>query len=373
MDPLSLFLQPPNPYNSFITHSSHPISNHETTESVQERESRQNFNHQHPPVLTIPGHNIQQQLVDHRTAQESNYGPPHGQTFYKSPSQPQQAPLVHNNNQNHHPSHFQNHPNYQILKPFQHSHHHHQPNNNHQQSNHYGPPIHQPRTIKYVSVFVAPPEPVYNNQPQRITIPGQSEKQVNIIFIKNPSSQNGPTAEVDLPPIPEQKTLVYVLNEKRTGAQNIKVNTPHQPKHHKPDVFFVQYKNSQQHHQQPTQSYGPTQQYSGPPQQNGHQNNFNYYSSSSSQATTVARNNHHHKDISSSYSDSNPEIQSTYAPSMSHETYNVLSKREIADKGTNSSTENNATSGSNYDFRPYRYGSNYDHNYYGVIGIKNHY
>lgn len=77
---------------------------------------------------------------------------------------------------------------------------------------------------KHVTVHVAPPEapePRPNRPQQPLPNP---DKHYQIIFIKAPTPAQQEGQEIELPPAPEQKTLVYVLLKKpEPGTANFKL------------------------------------------------------------------------------------------------------------------------------------------------------
>jgi hypothetical protein len=102
-----------------------------------------------------------------------------------------------------------------------------------------------------VFVHVAPneppePKPVRPYRPQP-----QPEKHYSIIFIKAPTPPPHEQQEIELPPLPEQKTLVYVLLRKPDPRPEVKINPAPPTKPTKPEVYFIRYKNKE------TGGYGP--------------------------------------------------------------------------------------------------------------------
>lgn len=120
----------------------------------------------------------------------------------------------------------------------------------------YGPPK-TTKVLRHVSVFVAPPELPYQNHRPKIRVDtGQPEKHVNIIFIKSPTSKVSSVPEVELPPSPEQKTVVYVLNKEQEESPGVIVNRPEPPKYNPPNVYFIKYKDGNKDVQREQQSGG---------------------------------------------------------------------------------------------------------------------
>jgi hypothetical protein len=126
---------------------------------------------------------------------------------------------------------------------------------------------------KHVYVHVAPDEePEHHAQRPRKPQPAP-EKHYKILFIKAPSTSAGDGEEIQLPPLPETKTLVYVLLKKPEFAGGINFATPAPTQPSKPEVYFIRYK-SGGNKEQGKQEYGAPapqqapQQYNAPaPQQ----------------------------------------------------------------------------------------------------------
>jgi len=132
---------------------------------------------------------------------------------------------------------------------------------NFQSSSGPGPTIH-----KYVSVHVAPPEPVESVRSQQ-QVQQRQEKHYQIVFVKVPSASGSPSQEIQLPPAPEQKTLVYVLLKKPEVSDSVRFSRPAASKPSKPEVYFIRYKGGNQQSGGYSQPSAPTQGY--PQQQHG--------------------------------------------------------------------------------------------------------
>ncbi|CAL8119025.1 unnamed protein product [Orchesella dallaii] len=177
----------------------------------------------------------------------------------------------------------------------------------------YGPPK-TTKVVRHVSVFVAPPQDSLGQNRQKIRVQGQAEKHVNIIFIKNPDTSKSDVAEIELPPSPEQKTYVYVLNKAQEGPGQVIVNTPEPPKYNPADVFFIRYKNPQGQQQG---SYGP------PPQQQQHQPSSEY-GAPSNQNFNYTLPSYSSVVMSSSLGKQNKSINSTQTTLEAKPTKNTL-------------------------------------------------
>lgn len=95
---------------------------------------------------------------------------------------------------------------------------------------------------KHVYVHVAPDEePEFRAQRPKKPAPAP-EKHYKILFIKAPSASPGGDEEIQLPPAPETKTLVYVLLKKPEFAGGINFATPAPTQPSKPEVYFIRYK-----------------------------------------------------------------------------------------------------------------------------------
>ncbi|OXA58975.1 uncharacterized protein LOC110844907 [Folsomia candida] len=135
----------------------------------------------------------------------------------------------------------------------------------------YGAPAYVPQVFKHVYIHAAPDEPTYAEN-KVIRVPGGGDKHVNIIFVKAPSHSSSQQTEVILPEQPQQKTVVYVLVKKPENYNNVKVTAPQQTQPHKPEVFFIRYKNKEvaapaYGPPPPAQAYGPVGVAPAPPQQ----------------------------------------------------------------------------------------------------------
>lgn len=124
-------------------------------------------------------------------------------------------------------------------------------NNNFQENNgngdgaSLGANIQGPKVFRHISLFIAPQD--QDDKPRLRTIrpPGGSDKHVQIIFVKAPSQSSAQQTEVELPPQPEQKTLVYVLVKKpEEGVNNVKIRGPRPTKPPAPEVYFIKYKDA---------------------------------------------------------------------------------------------------------------------------------
>jgi hypothetical protein len=105
----------------------------------------------------------------------------------------------------------------------------------------------EPRKIhKFISIHVAPPEEESQERSKKpiIKIPQIREKNYQIVFIKAPSPSSQFPEEIQLPPHPEIKTLVYVLLKKQMSVQDmVKIRgPPPTQKPSPPQVFFIRYK-----------------------------------------------------------------------------------------------------------------------------------
>jgi len=108
---------------------------------------------------------------------------------------------------------------------------------------------------KHIYVHVAPSEPEEPKQPRERKPAPAPEKHYKILFIKAPSPSLNGEDEIQLPPPPEQKTLVYVLLQKpNLGPGGLNIATPKPTKPSKPEVYFIRYKGGQQGGQ--NQQYG---------------------------------------------------------------------------------------------------------------------
>jgi hypothetical protein len=96
---------------------------------------------------------------------------------------------------------------------------------------------------RFVSVHIAPPEePTRQRGPP--SPPKKPDTNYQIVFIKAPSP-TGPDGQLELqvPPPPETKTLVYVLLKKPTlDLQKLKALQQNKNKPSPPEVFFIRYK-----------------------------------------------------------------------------------------------------------------------------------
>ncbi|XP_050522548.1 histone acetyltransferase KAT6A-like [Daktulosphaira vitifoliae] len=104
----------------------------------------------------------------------------------------------------------------------------------------------QPIIHKSVYVHVAPPDDEPPRRPRVIVSKSPPKKNYQIIFIKAPTPVPPIAPIIVPPPQQEDKTLIYVLHPKQEEPPPIHI--PEQPvqKPHKPEVYFIKYKN--RHH-----------------------------------------------------------------------------------------------------------------------------
>lgn len=98
------------------------------------------------------------------------------------------------------------------------------------------------KVYRYVSVHVPPPEPMLPSRPRPAQPAPKPETHYQIVFIKAPEASPRERQEIQLPPPPQLKTLVYVLLKKPEMNDILKISQPPNIKPSKPEVFFIRYK-----------------------------------------------------------------------------------------------------------------------------------
>ncbi|ODN01131.1 hypothetical protein Ocin01_05560 [Orchesella cincta] len=125
------------------------------------------------------------------------------------------------------------------------------------------PNTQEQKIYRFLSIHVRPPESPPSQRPRPTPAPVKPETHYQIVFIKAPSPISQELQEIQLPPPPEMKTLVYVLLKKPSMSDLVKISQRPKPKVNKPEVFFLRYSQPKGNQQLPFQAQPERRQQDG--------------------------------------------------------------------------------------------------------------
>ncbi|XP_055548939.1 uncharacterized protein LOC129732262 [Wyeomyia smithii] len=208
---------------------------------------------------------------------------------------------------------------------------------------------------KHVYVHVPPEDKEDYEAPRVIQPAAHKQTHYKIIFIKAPSPPQPKT--VVLPPQPqnEEKTIVYVLHQKPEHEQEVILQQPEPAKQNKPEVYFIKYKNKEEHKQvhyssstaAPVVSHKKVAE-SASSKYSSESSGSSYSFVSSTPAPVVYSTVKEHVVPSYTYVSSTPAT-ATYSTSSSHSTDDSANSGYSSGSSYSSFTQGSGTSASGYD------------------------